>query len=979
MLLKSKASFLEAYNSLADKHLVNYFSIYRIRRHLINNGMITEKGEIIPESEYRETQIRENLKRAFVEMIVHAIIERSLEAERLRQGKLKRDLEELCRLNRIRRFKEERQRRLDEVLLSKLVMNSPRSAEKFELLKTHYLEDINTEYQQNQLNASRRKPVKKYFRQKKHFGHQTDATMVLFSEPHRRKSLCKKSSSCSMKNRQAGQLMPSSKHIKHKSSEGDIQRNHQTEIIDDFDRTKGNKQELGNPCKINGKDVKETRKTFSKCRRLPPSEVNYTACIVKFMYLGISRAEESSIQRAIDQQRSGKGQMNSMNDNDNNYNQSLARLITVIQQPNGGNTLTVFKGLLRPGDIFQIISKRAYGFPFSLTIYVDGTQDTRISACCEYRHRQGVRVDGKHGHFVYLSVEGSFPCCRCQEVTKLKKEQSKVKKKQKFLYDEKGRKIRRNSLKVYEDDFELDDKKIDEDEAVNTDNAEEGEGEEGKKLNALDINNVDIITVENDEISTRTKDSDSTSSFSTISRLNREVDYQLSSIAPQDVKFSKAENGKDDSEINFMEYFKAALRSLVLNDTNINGCLRCIIWLNITLKQNVIMKNDNDDEMGLPSKNPAFCEAIIRQQGKELIRLALPKPNTYNKLKLRWPLNDLKITDQIKYVDFCNLSNILSVPLSDVEKLELCLEIPEEDIMYKFVEHSTLTDNPLITFKNPFKVILEDENYDEMNDYSILQFLYELGNQSNSDVVNVSSPETFNNAEGDYDSVKSTSLPASTSLTERKIESPKKKTRIFKSASPSSTASSPSSPALRSSSSRPKSSKFTRTNTSSVSSNNSIRSNSLTPINKLENEIEMPVKNTTTVDHGEIISDFESSENNLEETASCISIAINDQDSEFQPSIPGSHLESQSILIKCHKVTGDISQHSLHSSPSSVSLPTSSDSFPPVTSFEVSQIPCNFSYNNSQKSTNDPIVRENHEATNNSSIELLTKFTEKNH
>nr|CAX73816.1 hypothetical protein [Schistosoma japonicum] len=144
-------------------------------------------------------------------------------------------------------------------------------------------------------------------------------------------------------------------------------------------------------------------------------------------------------------------------------------------------------------------------------------------------------------------------------------------------------------------------------------------------------------------------------------------------------------------------------------------------------------------------------------------------------------------------------------------------------------------------------------------------------------------------------------------------------------------------------------------------------------------KIEMPVKNTTTVDHGEIISDFESSENNLEETASCISIAINDQDSEFQPSIPGSHLKSQSILIKCHKVTDDISQHSLHSSPSSVSLPTSSDSFPPVTSFEVSQLPCNFSYNNSQKSTNDPIVRENHEATNNSSIELLTKFIEKNH
>ncbi|CAH8866222.1 unnamed protein product [Trichobilharzia szidati] len=145
-----------------------------------------------------------------------------------------------------------------------------------------------------------------------------------------------------------------------------------------------------------------------------------TSCIVKFMYLGISRTEEAKIQQTTidDQQKTPKGKVSSAKED----NQYLSRVITVIQQPNGGKTLTVFKDSLQPGDIFQIVSRRAYGFPFSLTFYVDGTQDTRISACCEYRHRQGVRIGGRNGHFVYLTVEGSFPCYRCQTAKAMKRE-----------------------------------------------------------------------------------------------------------------------------------------------------------------------------------------------------------------------------------------------------------------------------------------------------------------------------------------------------------------------------------------------------------------------------------------------------------------------------------------------------------------------------------------------------------------------------
>ncbi|XP_018647141.1 hypothetical protein Smp_127640 [Schistosoma mansoni] len=663
MPLKSNASFLEAYNSLTDKHLINYFSTSRMRRHLINNGLITENGEVIPESEYKETKIRENLKRAFLEVIAHAIVEKSLEVERLRQGKLQRDLEELCRLNKVKRLREERQQRSEEAILSKLIIKSPRSLEKLEILETHDPDKMNN--QNKQQNINKKNQIKRKYSQK---NKQTIMSLLPYSQsPYRKpKSSLHRSSSCSNKKVYNEQTVPSTKHSRHynQSNERDIQEpknnTHNVSMQMDHDTTK------------------------------------QTSCIVKLMYLGISRTEESKIQHTIDQQKNKKEEKNSMNNttNNNDTNQSLSRLVTVIQQPNGGNTHTLFKGLLQPGDTFQIISKRVYGFPFSLTIYVDGTQDTRVSACCEYRHRQGARIGGKHGHFVYLSVEGSFPCFRCRALKKLKQQQQqeKMKRKQKSTTDENDGKIQHeeadeyddgDNLKVYEDDFETEDKKINEDGDYN-----EIEEEKLEVVHPSGINKVDIITLnrENTLLSIHNGDFDSVSSSSTISKHNCQEASHLPSIGPE-----KMDNSKDQ-----------------------------------------------------------FCEAIIRQQDEELMRLVLPKPNTSDKLKLRWPLNDLKITDKIKYVDFCNLSNVLTMPLSDVEKLELCLEIPEEDIMYKFVEHSSLTKDGLITFRNPLKIFLEDEENDEMNNYSLLRFLYELDNGCNSDVENENPTGNFENIKDKY-------------------------------------------------------------------------------------------------------------------------------------------------------------------------------------------------------------------------------------
>ena len=61
---------------------------------------------------------------------------------------------------------------------------------------------------------------------------------------------------------------------------------------------------------------------------------------------------------------------------------------------------------------FTFESRRHSDYPFGLTFYVKGFIDSRISTCCEYKHRHGVRLGGDRGHFAIISVQGSKPCIK---------------------------------------------------------------------------------------------------------------------------------------------------------------------------------------------------------------------------------------------------------------------------------------------------------------------------------------------------------------------------------------------------------------------------------------------------------------------------------------------------------------------------------------------------------------------------------------
>ncbi|KAK3786999.1 hypothetical protein RRG08_052632 [Elysia crispata] len=118
---------LPAYNSLADQHLAGYFTNTRMRRHLRKAGLVNKYGEIVTENTYRLNMSRREHKQHVKDMLAQAIVHKTLDLERTRQAEIRRKLEEIAKIELVRRVRTERKQTIDDALLPLL---SPRSKEK---------------------------------------------------------------------------------------------------------------------------------------------------------------------------------------------------------------------------------------------------------------------------------------------------------------------------------------------------------------------------------------------------------------------------------------------------------------------------------------------------------------------------------------------------------------------------------------------------------------------------------------------------------------------------------------------------------------------------------------------------------------------------------------------------------------------------------------------------------------------------------
>ncbi|KAM7011908.1 glutamate-rich protein 3 [Tautogolabrus adspersus] len=386
---------LSAYNSLTDKHLAGYFSNTRIRRHLQRAGLITRSGRIVPDKEYRHKLIQRTHQKHVRECLAQAIFHKVLEMERVHQIEIKRKLEEFARRERVHKIKVERSKRYEEDIIHILSPRPPTGARG--IRKQHSGPD--GEHSESSESPGSSRP---------------NTAPGKMQRPVRLKPIHSNSTTASLRR--------SSPYRLHESSNDNNQPFNCT--VNKESRRHFNTMEASQgispyilpvinnfvtpvppPTKRIERGFKLNPSSTLRGRRLRPTTASSGADVTEDPPILRSSVHQSRV--LVNMMYFGKTVHLSHDLTD------MRDEVRVFQQHCGGENLCVYKGKLCEGETFQFISRRHRGFPFSLTFFLNGLQVERLSSCCEFKHRKGSRLGGRHGHFGFCGVEGASPCYKC--------------------------------------------------------------------------------------------------------------------------------------------------------------------------------------------------------------------------------------------------------------------------------------------------------------------------------------------------------------------------------------------------------------------------------------------------------------------------------------------------------------------------------------------------------------------------------------
>ncbi|XP_078721464.1 uncharacterized protein LOC144937831 isoform X2 [Lampetra fluviatilis] len=417
---------LVAYNSLEDKHLAAYFSSARMRRHLRRVGLIKRSGELVSERAYKLQVARKEHQERVREVLAQAILDKALHMEHYRQAAIRRKLEEISKLKRIRRIQTARGQQAERDALRILHPHPPperrtaprsggtsdgaspdspaatSSAEAEESSRPLTAPERSSRPQRLQplrtavslpcptrLNQLEREMLQKL----------TGRTTFLM-EPHPPPSpyvlplIYNRVATTGFNHHQQQQQQLNSRSNEALRSRTSAQPlgTRRGRVL----RISASQGHASPPAEGDGKVGSGSQPRLRTLVPRPPqprgggaaTATAAAAAEVSMLYLG-KRGRPSR-------------------------DQVLGDEVRVMQQHCGGESLCVFHGRLKRGEAFRFRSRRLGGFPFSLSLYVDGLLVGRLSWCCEFRHRQGGRLSGgRLSHFSLTGVQGAAPCYRC--------------------------------------------------------------------------------------------------------------------------------------------------------------------------------------------------------------------------------------------------------------------------------------------------------------------------------------------------------------------------------------------------------------------------------------------------------------------------------------------------------------------------------------------------------------------------------------
>ncbi|XP_077463173.1 glutamate-rich protein 3 [Stigmatopora argus] len=387
---------ISAYNALTDKHLIGYFSSTSIRKHLRRAGLITQSGRIVPDKEYKRKVLRKSQQKDARESRAQGVFAKVLEMEHLHQTRVKKQLEEFARKERA--YKVVRASRLE----GELPVTWPRPPEGPRKQHSGPVEQrygssespcssrpntapgtIQRPVRLKPINgAHKRPPCHCTVRPKPRPGDEkkrTERWRPLQVEPGRGGATTREPPlgvSPYLRPLFGNFATPSPPAAKRKGGGSGGTPGH------------GGRRRLRAATCSAALGAKEERPLRTCAPR--------SGACVTMVYFG------KSVHLSREWEDPGDE-------------------VKVFQQHCGGENLCVYEGKLRQGESFRFVSRRHRGFPFSLTFFLNGLQVERLSSCCEFKHRRGPRLGGRHGHFGFSAVERASPCYKCIIATGLDK------------------------------------------------------------------------------------------------------------------------------------------------------------------------------------------------------------------------------------------------------------------------------------------------------------------------------------------------------------------------------------------------------------------------------------------------------------------------------------------------------------------------------------------------------------------------------
>ena len=399
---------LASYNSLSDPNLTAYFSNSRMRKHLIKTGLVTRKGEIVSEKVYRLNNARKEHQRHVRDLLAQAIVHKALDMERHRQMQIKKQLEEIGKVERVRRVRADRALRGDEDILP--LLSAPDRKPGLKPERPHTAPTTRTverpttsttRSQQQQLPQSVGYPAIPG-----DSPYNTRSTRITTPYPNvevdnqylsQLDQEALRTFTLNLSNYDLGSgvspyvvpvLDPASRDALEKIKPTTKKRRK-------FKKRPATAPASSRKSKEASLTPRSNKHSLELHRREPPMiyrKQPRSLCLITFKYLGqivhLDREQEDPRDE-----------------------------IMVDQQHCGGGNLCVYRGKMLPGNNFTIISQRHRGYPFSLTFYLNGIIVERLSACCEYKHKKGSKLGAKSSHFGFVKIEGVHPCYKCLVAT----------------------------------------------------------------------------------------------------------------------------------------------------------------------------------------------------------------------------------------------------------------------------------------------------------------------------------------------------------------------------------------------------------------------------------------------------------------------------------------------------------------------------------------------------------------------------------